>query len=219
MLIPLCKPFKIARCGNSITKSKYHVTLLVVDCCNFVMLNQVNKMKRINTNKFFEITASILMILIVSISCVEEEEKKIMNSESDFEIENITNVSSINFKIKSVINQLIEKSNDSLLIELLSEIEKNHTQVDTIVNSVAQKKLIVLSDGLSTKTYYIKYSTKNSLNDFIKFLENEKYKFEKIRHKNEISELSDFYERKIEELEQNITKINDFLETQNKPNY
>lgn len=192
---------------------------MVVDCRNFVLLNQVNKMKRINTKKFFEITAFILMILIVSISCVEEEEKKMMNSESDFEIENITNVSSINFKIKSVINQLIEKSNDSLLIELLSEIEKNHSQVDTIVNSVAQKKLIVLSDGLSTKSYYIKSSTKNSLNDFIKFLENEKSKFEKIRHKNEISEMSDFYERKIEELEQNITKINDFLETQNKPNY
>ena len=66
------------------------------------------------------------MILIISTSCNNEQEKKTSKSEPNFEIESITNVSSINLKIKSAINQFIEKSNDSVLIEMFSEIEKKH---------------------------------------------------------------------------------------------
>lgn len=159
------------------------------------------------------------MILILSISCIEEEEKKMTRLESDSEIQNITNVSNINLKIKSTINQFIKNNNDSLLIEVLSGMEESHNQIDTILNSVAQKKLIVLSDALSKKTFQLEYRTENGLDDFRKFLEQEKEKLEKIRQKNEVSDLSNFYEIKIEELEQNIEKINNFLETQNKTNH
>ncbi|UPQ79617.1 hypothetical protein M0M57_01970 [Flavobacterium azooxidireducens] len=170
-------------------------------------------MKGINIKKFFEITASLVMIIIISTSCNDEEEKKMTKSESNFEIESITKLSSINLKIKSAINQFIKKSNDTLLIEMFSEIKKNHSQVDTIVDFVAQKKLIVLTDGFSKKTCAVETSTDNGLKDLKKFLEDEKDKLKKIRHKNKITELNDFYERKIEELEQNIATINIFLET------
>lgn len=211
-------PFKIGKCGNSITKSKYLVTQHELDCRNFVMLNQVNKMKRINTKKFFEITTSFLLLMTVSLSCIEEEEKKMTKSESDFEIESITRLSNINLKIKVAFNHFIQKSEDSLLINMFSEFEKNHNQVDTIINSVAQRKLIVLSDEFSKKTNQFQISSENSLQDFRIFLEKEKEKFEKIRSKNKVPDLNDFYERKIEELEQNIITINNFLETQNKTN-
>ncbi|HRE76970.1 MAG TPA: hypothetical protein PLL09_04005 [Flavobacterium sp.] len=176
-------------------------------------------MKRINTKKFFEITASLLLFMMVSLSCIEEEEKKMTKSEFDFEIENITRLSTINLRLKLAFNQFIEKSEDSLLINMFSEFEKNHNQVDTIINSVAQKKLIVLSDVFSKKTNQFQISSENGLKDFRIFLEKEKEKLEKIRQKNKVQDLNDFYEKKIEELEQNITTINNFLETQNKPNY
>lgn len=182
------------------------------------MLNQGNKMKRINIKKFFEITTSFLVFMIVSVSCIQEEEKKITKSESDFEIESITRLSTINLKIKSAINLFIKKSEDSLLINMFSEFEKNHNQVDTIINSFAEKKLIVLTDSFSKKTHAFETSSENGLKDFRIFLEKEKEKLEKTRHKNKITELNDFYEKKIEELEQNISTINNFLETQNKPN-
>ncbi len=102
---------------------------------------------------------------------------------------------------------------------MFSEFEKNHNQVDTIINSVAQKKLIVLSDVFSKKTNQFQISSENGLKDFRIFLEKEKEKLEKIRQKNKVQDLNDFFEKKIEELEQNITTINNFLETQNKPNY
>lgn len=212
-------PFKIGKCGNSITKSKYLVTLHELDCRNFVMLNQVNKMKRINTKKFFEITACFLLFMLVSLSCIEEEEKKMTKSESDFEIENITRLNTINLRLKLAFNQFIEKSEDSLLLNMFSEFKENHNQVDTIINSVAQKKLIVLSDVFSKKANQFQISSENGLKDFRIFLEKEKENLEKIRQKNKVQDLNDFYEKKIEELEQNITKINNFLETQNKPNY
>lgn len=158
------------------------------------------------------------MILIISTSCNEEEEKKMTQTEYNFEIENITKVSSINSRIKSKINEFIKNSNDSLMIDMFSKIEKNHNQVDTIINSVAQKKLIVLTDSFSKKTTAFETSSENSLKDLKKFLEDEKEKLKKIRHKNEITDLNNFYERKIVELEQNIATINNFLETQNKPN-
>lgn len=174
-------------------------------------------MKRINIKKFFEITASFLLLITISLSCIEEEEKKMTKSESEFEIESITKVSSINLRIISAINHFIEKSNDSLLIEMFSEIEKKHNQVDTTLNSVAQKKLIVLTDSFSKKKHAFGTSTDNGLKNLKKILEDEKDKLKKIRHKNKIEELNDFYEVKIEELEQNIATINNFLETQNKP--
>jgi hypothetical protein len=183
------------------------------------MLNQVNKMKRINTKKFFEITACFLLFMLVSLSCIEEEEKKMTKSESDFEIENITRLNTINLRLKLAFNQFIEKSEDSLLLNMFSEFKENHNQVDTIINSVAQKKLIVLSDVFSKKANQFQISSENGLKDFRIFLEKEKENLEKIRQKNKVQDLNDFYEKKIEELEQNITKINNFLETQNKPNY
>lgn len=211
--------FKTREYGNCITKSKYLVTKHGLDCCNFVMLNQGNKMKRINTKKFFEITAVLFLFMIVLLSCIEEEEKKMTKSESAFEIETLTQLSKINLNIKFALNQFIEKTEDSLLINMLSEFEKSHTQIDTIIDSVAQKHLIVLSDVFSKKTNQFQISSENSLNDFRIFLAREKEKLEKIRQKNKVQDLNDFYERKIEELEQNITTINNFLETKYKPNY
>lgn len=175
-------------------------------------------MRRINITKFIEISAILVLILFTTIACYEENEKKMTKTESIFEIESITKVSSINSRIKLAINQFIKKSNDSLVIEMMSEIEKNHNQVDTILNSIAQKKLIVLTDSFSKKNYVFETSQEIGLKDLKKILEEEKDKLKKISHKNKDEELTAFYDRKIEELEQNIATINNFLETQNKSN-
>lgn len=154
--------------------------------------------------------------MILSTACIDEAAKRMTRLESNYEIENITKLTLINFKIKISIDRLINQSNDSLLIDLLTSIRKNHLQLDTLLYLVAQKKLIVLTSPLNIKKYAIQPVTKNNLKDLNKFFKNEIDSLKKIRHIYEVSDLNDFYDKKTEELEQNINQINNFLEYKNK---
>ncbi|GGD35563.1 hypothetical protein [Flavobacterium orientale] len=165
------------------------------------------------TSRIFKTMLISIFVLCFTTDCTEK--KSTNKSDSKIDLKNISNINNISLRVAVVRNELIEKSNDSMIVELLVKQQKNHNQIDSILKSVAQNNLIVLSDTVFQKQNIIKTISENQLEFFLEYIKNQKRELEATRKLNRNSQMNAYYQLKIDELKKNINEINELIKSRN----
>ena len=152
------------------------------------------------------ITATILFFVA---ACKEDD--KMIKNELEIDLKNISKANSVNLKTNLITNEIIEKSNDSLLVRMLIKHRNKHRQLDSILKSVAHLNLIVLSENVYKKNKKVSFQSENSPEMVLHNLKAQKEEFEIIYQINQNPGLANYYQKKINELEDNIEELNELI--------
>lgn len=108
------------------------------------------------------------------------------NTNHDIDI--ILKANEINIKTLVVSTELIENHiEDSVLVEIIKKQLEQQNQLEKDLKSLAQEKLIVLSDTVFKNQNLLKYNAVHDLENFVLFLENQKKEVTQI--KNQTSDM------------------------------
>lgn len=157
------------------------------------------------------------VIMLTTAAC--QEEKKMNEKETIVDINSINKANNISLQTAVIINEVIAQIKDSNVVNVLTKHKKKHHQIDTVLKSLAQQNLIVLSDTVFKRQQYLKNLTPVHLVSFLDFLEEQKEALQSISELNHNPALQNYYQLKIAELENNISELSELVETQHKSNY
>ncbi|WP_333696612.1 hypothetical protein [Flavobacterium sp.] len=152
--------------------------------------------------QFITLTAVVVLFFT---AC--KNEKKVYSNETHIDVNHLNKANNISLKTAVIANEFINQNPDTLWVNTIQRQKKKNQKIDTLLKSLAQQNLIVLTDTVFKKQKILNKMKSVNIETYITFLKTQKNELQILTELNSNLQLQNYLNSKINEMERNISEL------------